>query len=99
MRYEYRFDAGTIRVTADREEDGIRLVIEDTGLGLTEDELADVRQFIPGRSSKGRLGTGFGLPIARRNIQTNGGDLRIESCLDKGTQITVWLPHNRGKEP
>ena len=99
MRDEYRFDAGTIRVTADREEDGIRLVIEDTGLGLTEDELADVRQFIPGRSSKGRLGTGFGLPIARRNIQTNGGDLRIESCLDKGTQITVWLPHNRGKEP
>jgi signal transduction histidine kinase len=99
MLDETRFESGTIRVSADCEEGGVRLSIADTGLGLSEDELHNVRQFIPGRSSKGKLGTGFGLPIARRNIQANGGDLRIESRLDEGTQVTVWLPNNGGKEP
>jgi signal transduction histidine kinase len=99
MLDETRFEPGIIRVTADREDDGVWLTIADTGLGLSEEELHNVRQFIPGRSSKGNLGTGFGLPIARRNIQANGGDLRIESRLDEGTQVTVWLPNNGGTEP
>jgi len=77
----------------------VRLTIIDTGFGLSEEELNNVRQFIPCRSSKGNLGTGYGLPIARRNIQANGGDLRIESRLDEGTQVTVWLPNNGGKDP
>jgi signal transduction histidine kinase len=96
MLDETRFESGTIRVTAGCDDGGVRLSITDTGLGLSEDELHSVRQFIPGRSSKGKLGTGFGLPIARRNIQANGGDLRIESLLDEGTQVTIWLPNKGG---
>lgn len=99
MLDEIRFETGSILVTAECEEGGVLLSIADTGLGLSEDELHNVRQFIPGRSSKGKLGTGFGLPIARRNIQANGGDLRIESRLDEGTRVAVWLPNNGGKEP
>ena len=99
MLDETRFEPGVIHVTAGREDDGVRLTIIDTGFGLSEEELNNVRQFIPGRSSKGNLGTGFGLPIARRNIQANGGDLRIESRLDEGTQVTVWFPNNGGTDP
>lgn len=99
MLDETQFETGGISVTAARDADWTWLVIADTGLGLSEEELHNVRQFIPGRSSKGNLGTGFGLPIARRNIQANGGDLRIESRLDEGTEVTVWLPNNGGIYP
>jgi signal transduction histidine kinase len=96
MANETRFDTGTIRVNATSDADGIWLAIADGGMGLNETELAAVLQFIPGRSSKGNLGTGFGLPIARRNIRADGGDLRIESRLDHGTTVTVWLPQTGG---
>lgn len=99
MLSETDFENGTIRITASRDENGLALAIADTGSGLSAEELDNIRQFIPGRSSKGTLGTGFGLPIARRNIRANGGDLHIESTLDQGTRVTVWLPNNGGKDP
>lgn len=99
MADEIRFDAGTVAITARRDDGGVLIEVGDTGGGLTESELADVTQFIPGRSSKGLLGTGFGLPIARRNIQANGGDLRIESRPNEGTRISVWLPDHGGAAP
>jgi signal transduction histidine kinase len=70
------------------------ITIADNGMGLEAVELEAVRQFIPGKSSKGNLGTGFGLPIARRNIRAHGGDLFIGSEVDVGTRVRVWLPIN-----
>ena len=89
---EVSFKAGAIRVTAHGDADGVAIRIEDNGMGMDPDELESVLQFIPGRSSKANLGTGYGLPIARRNIRAHGGDLRIESALNVGTRVTVWLP-------
>lgn len=37
-------------------------------------------------------GTGFGLPIARRNIAAHGGSLNIDSVENEGTRVTVLLP-------
>lgn len=89
---EVDFHPGIIEIFAVGAESGVRLSIKDNGMGLGPDELEAVRQFIPGRSSKAKLGTGFGLPIARKNIRAHGGDLRIESEEDKGTEVVVWLP-------
>lgn len=99
MNDDAQFGSCAIRVTAGVDDDSVWIAIADDGAGLSPGELEHVRQFIPGRSSKGNLGTGFGLPIARRNIRANGGDLRIESQEDQGTTVTVWLPVNgRQKE-
>jgi signal transduction histidine kinase len=89
---EVNFTPGTIEILAVGAESGVRLAIKDNGMGLSPEELEAVRQFVPGRSSKAKLGTGFGLPIARKNIRSHGGDLRIESEEDKGTEVIVWLP-------
>lgn len=89
---EVSFNPGTIYIVATDAESGVLLSIKDNGMGLSPEELEAVRQFVPGRSSKAKLGTGFGLPIARKNILAHGGDLRIESEEDKGTEVTVWLP-------
>ena len=92
------FRPGTVDVTAESNQTGVVVTIADSGMGMSPDELEAVCQFIPGRSSKANLGTGFGLPIARRNILAHGGDLRIESRVDHGTIVTVWLPLNGRKE-
>jgi signal transduction histidine kinase len=70
----------------------VRITIRDDGMGMSDDELDSVLQFIPGRSSKGSLGTGFGLPIARRHIAAHDGEMVIQSAEDRGTVVTVHLP-------
>ena len=91
------FDAGTVTIRARYSDSGeVEIMIRDNGMGLSESELAQVRQFIPGRTSKIYLGTGFGLPIARRNIVAQGGTLSIESTENAGTVVTVTLPANGG---
>ena len=92
MLDEVSFGTGVIKVTASGDGESVSITIEDNGMGLSLDELETLRLFIPGRSSKGNLGTGFGLPIARRNIRAHGGDLFIESQVDVGTSVRIWLP-------
>ena len=54
-------------------------------------QLAETEQ--PFRSSK-RDGTGLGLKIARRIVQTHGGRLEIASTVGVGTRVIVTLPAN-----
>lgn len=89
---EVAFASGTVEVVACAKSEGVEIAIRDSGMGMSDDELASVIQFIPGRSSKGSLGTGFGLPIARRHIAAHGGNLEIKSTEDCGTVVTVLLP-------
>jgi len=41
-----------------------------------------------------RLGTGLGLPVAKRIVSEDGGDIRVESKLGKGSTFVVSLPIN-----
>ena len=61
-------------------------------MGLSAEELDEVRRFVPGGTSKKTYGTGFGLPTAKRKLEAHGGALAIESEVDKGTTVTVTLP-------
>jgi len=88
----HRLSSGRVTVRT-RREDGFAVVtVTDTGMGLTEDELAEIRRYVPGKTSKKSHGTGFGLPIAFRRLRDHGGSLEIESVPDEGTTVTVVLP-------
>ena len=89
---ETEFRPGWVKIAVAPCSEGVQVVIEDNGMGLAPDELAEVRRFIPGRTSKSYLGTGFGLPIAHRTIESHGGSLTIASRVDQGTTVTVVLP-------
>lgn len=74
-------------------DDLVEIVVTDNGSGIAADDLADIRQFRPGTSTKkNRGGTGFGLPTARRRAAAHGGSLSIESEDGKGTVVTITLP-------
>ncbi len=88
------FGPGRINVTArPAAGDQITMVMSDNGMGLSPEDLAEVRRFVPGRTLK-RYGTGYGLPIARRKVEDHSGSLAIDSVLGEGTVVTITLPAN-----
>ena len=79
----------TVALTAGREHAFI--VVADDGCGIRESNLVRLQEFWPGASNKSG-GTGFGLPIAKRYLQIQGGALKLESEFGVGTTATVRLP-------
>ena len=67
----------------------IQIKIADNGCGIEESHLRHI--FEPFFTSKAK-GTGLGLPIAKRTINTHGGVIRVESKVDKGTAFIIYLP-------
>jgi signal transduction histidine kinase len=87
------FSPGSINVSAEETGSGdIEITIADDGGGLSEAELEKVRQFMPGGTSKGGYGTGFGLPIAKRMIEWHNGAISINSKENAGSTVLVTLP-------
>jgi signal transduction histidine kinase len=74
---------------------GIRIEVEDTGVGMDADTQARLFQAyhqgegMPQRRSSG--GTGLGLAIARQLVQLMAGQIAVRSRTGEGTQITVDL--------
>lgn len=73
-------------------DEDIQVTVRDYGAGLAEEDLRELQEFVPGRTSKKTSGTGFGLPIARRYVLAHGGSLEIDSQMGSGTVVTITLP-------
>ena len=79
----------------------LTLAIEDTGIGISEEKLQTIfDSFVQGGSEITQQfgGTGLGLSIARRLVNDQGGNIQIESELNKGTTFTVKIPYQKGME-
>ncbi|MET3293217.1 UNVERIFIED_CONTAM: signal transduction histidine kinase/CheY-like chemotaxis protein [Brevibacillus sp. OAP136] len=90
---------GTILLSAEYEirqgKQGIRFQVRDTGIGMTEEQLARLFEaFKQADSSTTRKygGTGLGLAISQKLCQIMGGDIQVASEFGKGTAFTIWLP-------
>jgi len=70
----------------------LHIAVQDNGQGIPGANLEEVRQCLPGRTSRRREGTGFGLCNARRFVEAHGGCLLIDSQEDEGTTVTLVLP-------
>ncbi|WP_170294608.1 PAS domain-containing sensor histidine kinase [Roseospira navarrensis] len=77
------------------------LVIEDTGPGMTADEIQEALQPFGqvGRDSmvRGADGTGLGLTVTRQIMRLHRGDMVIESVKGRGTTVTLLIPEDLGK--
>ena len=81
-------------------EQGKRLVISvaDTGLGMSEERLAEVTEAMKERRTS-RIGIGLGNIYKRIHMMYKQGEFRIASIEGRGTGIQMFIPqekHNRG---
>src|SRR5262249_60861739 len=80
---------GTLRVTTEVSEGAYRIVLADSGRGMTEDDQR--RLFQPFRTNF-PSGTGLGMAISYRIVQEHGGRIDVSSRSGAGATITVTLP-------
>jgi len=80
---------GEIRLSTRRQASTIRVVINDSGPGIAQDDLD--RIFEPLFTTKAH-GAGLGLPICRDILQKLGGVIRVASPGRAGSSFTVELP-------
>ncbi len=80
---------GVISISLSSQNKKLKLVIQDTGPGIDEDMLN--RIFEPYFSTKD-VGTGLGLPIAKKIIEDHDGSIEASSKENKGITITIRLP-------
>lgn len=70
----------------------VEVRIRDYGLGISEDDLPKIFEpFHRGQNAQSIKGTGLGLPIVRKALDTLGGDVAVESKPGAGTLFTVKL--------
>lgn len=86
---------GVISIRLSHENQIITLEVEDTGMGISEDEIPFVRERYY-RAKKVRQstmpGTGIGLSIVQEAIRQHDGEFEISTKLEVGTKIKVSLP-------
>jgi signal transduction histidine kinase len=88
-------DGGAIFVITKRDEGIISIEITDTGIGMSDEQMAyALKPFTQVKSARTRdhAGTGLGLPIARALVLRHGGSFVISSKLGVGTTVSLTLP-------
>jgi cell cycle sensor histidine kinase DivJ len=85
---------GQVTVTLSRQDDGLELVVADTGVGIAPEDLTRLGRPYEQAGDAGQRagGTGLGLSLVRGLAQLHGGDMIIESTLGEGATVTVRLP-------
>ena len=88
-------ERGVITVRASREDDEVVLVVADTGIGMTPEQLSRMFEaFAQAEASTSSKygGTGLGLAISRMFCEMMGGTITVASTPGRGTAFTVRLP-------
>jgi signal transduction histidine kinase len=90
----YSNPGGVVNVGMEKQHEEIVVTVDDSGIGLTEEEarLAFQRFFRGGQAQSHARGTGLGLPVAKAIVEAHSGSIRLEGKPDEGTMATVVLP-------
>ena len=92
---QYTPDSGSVKVDVRTERDRAMVVVEDSGIGIREEDLEHVfQEFYRSANAKeaSRFGTGLGLAIVQTTIENHRGRVTVESEVGRGSTFTVSLP-------
>ena len=85
-------NGGRLTAKVQNSEDFVRVIIHDNGVGISQQQLPNI--FNPFMTTK-EDGTGLGLSMAQRIIEEHGGRIEVNSVLNEGTTIIIYLPRER----
>ncbi len=85
-------DGGKLTLSASLEGDMIKLAVQDTGIGISTENMSKL--FEPLFTTKTK-GIGLGLAVSRKMTEANGGRIEVLSELGKGSTFSIYLPVNQ----
>jgi two-component system phosphate regulon sensor histidine kinase PhoR len=102
---KYTPAGGRVTLRSRLDDDRVRFEVQDTGVGLSEDDCQRVFEkfYRVKKDQEMAAGTGLGLPLAKHVVEdVHGGRLTVESVLGQGSTFIVTLPgagRMRGEGP
>lgn len=86
----------TITVQVKEFEMYVCILVADEGIGITEEERAQIfRRFYRSSQVQQEEGLGIGLYLAREILRREGGYIKVQSRLEKGSCFGIYLPKER----
>lgn len=92
---KYSDEGGHVYIRVNGDKDSIYLEIEDTGIGIAEEELPfifDRLYRVERARSRERGGSGLGLHIVQQIVHLHNGQINMTSILDQGSTVHIKLP-------
>lgn len=88
---------GKITITTEQKKNFVEVKIQDTGVGMSKELIESLYKRLKVTSKPGTLGekgVGIGLALSYEFIIKNGGELKIDSKIGKGTSFVFTIPLN-----
>jgi signal transduction histidine kinase len=92
---------GSVSLTISDEGDNICFAVEDSGIGIHEDDIPIIfEQFrqIDGSLTRKAGGTGLGMPISKSLVELHGGEMMVQSKPEVGSTFSFTIPKKRPLE-
>ncbi len=88
---KYTGEGGSVTVSSELTGEQVKVIIADTGCGIPEEHLANVKKKFYKANQLVR-GSGIGLAVADEIVAMHEGTLELESTEGKGTTVTISIP-------
>jgi signal transduction histidine kinase len=96
---KFTSEGGQVSISAAADDQRVRVSVRDTGIGIPAARLPDIfepfRQ-LDGSSTRRYGGTGLGLALVRRILDSHGSEIEVESVEGQGSTFSFALPRHAG---
>ena len=90
---KYTPAGGRIEIEASRREKEVEIIVKDTGIGISDEELDNIwDRLYRGDKSRSERGLGLGLSLVKAIIRAHRGHVKVSSKPGSGSVFSVYLP-------
>ena len=90
---KYSPKGGVVQLVAAAKSDKLEISIIDQGVGMSENQLAQIFDKFFRANAKDKAVQGLGMSVVKEIIDAHEGDIAIKSTLGEGTQVLFTVPH------